>query len=421
VICAALVAIYRPHPWSGASERVNFWAGAVALVMAAQLVPLPAAVVDRLSPHARAVRQAFSLSPVTGALPLSIDSAWTLWAVGVYAGLLALFYVCQTIFAAGGVRIVARGIATTGLLLSAVSLAQEATAHGLIYWHWATPTPVAPPFGPFFNRDHYATWVVMALPLTLGYLRVHAAAHARPEPLPGAGWRTSLRHAADARSLWLAAAICLMLVGLVASQSRAGMAGLLAALAAGALWQRQRPGEARSSAWIAVAVAMAILLALARVDPAGLLRRFGASGGAMAGRLHIWQATLPVVRDFWLTGTGAGTYETVMLAQPREPSLFRINAAHNHYLQMFTDGGLLMAVPIVLAVIAFVRVARGALQRDRSGMFLVRAGALSGLAGAAVQSIWETGWATPANAILAAILAAIVVHEPPRPSGRATG
>jgi hypothetical protein len=88
---------------------------------------------------------------------------------------------------------------------------------------------------------------------------------------------------------------------------------------------------------------------------------------------------------------------------------------------MFTDGGLLMAVPIVLAVIAFVRVARGALQRDRSGMFLVRAGALSGLAGAAVQSIWETGWATPANAILAAILAAIVVHEPPRPSGRATG
>ena len=38
-------------------------------------------------------------------------------------------------------------------------------------------------------------------------------------------------------------------------------------------------------------------------------------------------------------------------------------------------------------------------------------GALSGLFGVAVQSVWETGLTTPANAVLAALAAAIVVHR----------
>ena len=52
-------------------------------------------------------------------------------------------------------------------------------------------------------------------------------------------------------------------------------------------------------------------------------------------------------------------------------------------------------------------------------MFWVRTGAASGLAGVAVQSLWETGLTTPANAALAAVLAAIVIHVPGRfgPSG----
>jgi O-antigen ligase len=208
-----------------------------------------------------------------------------------------------------------------------------------------------------------------------------------------------------------------MLVGLVASQSRAGMAGLLAALGLGA-YLRRRKGAAVTSGWIAAAIAAAVLVVLSRVDVPGLLARVSGAGIAVSRRMEIWQATLPVVRDFWLAGTGAGTYETAMLVYRRAPSLFRINAAHNHYLQMLTEGGVVMAVPIVIAAASFVSASVAALERDRSGMYLLRAGALCGLAGAAVQSIWETGWLTPANAILAAVLAAIVIHHPPHRHSR---
>jgi len=52
------------------------------------------------------------------------------------------------------------------------------------------------------------------------------------------------------------------------------------------------------------------------------------------------------------------------------------------------------------------------LDADRSAMFWVRAGAISGIAAVAVQSIWDTGLRTPANGALFAVIAAIAVYEP---------
>jgi hypothetical protein len=91
--------------------------------------------------------------------------------------------------------------------------------------------------------------------------------------------------------------------------------------------------------------------------------------------------------------------------------LFRINAAHNHYLQVAAEGGLLIGMPVAVALALFLRASREALAADESAMYFLRAGALGGLVGVAVQSVWETGLTAPANAVLAAIVAAMVVHR----------
>jgi O-antigen ligase len=151
-----------------------------------------------------------------------------------------------------------------------------------------------------------------------------------------------------------------------------------------------------------------------RIDPVTLGTRLAAAPVSAASRLAIWRDTLPVIRDFWLTGTGAGTYETVMLVYQRSTPEVRFNQAHNHYLQLAAEGGLLLAIPLVMGLRAYVRAVHETMTSDTSGMYFVRAGALCGLAGAAAQSLWETGLTTPANALLAAVLAAIVVHVPIR-------
>lgn len=416
-MCLALAAAYRP--WNRDGQPLPRLQVALACYVAGivlQLVPLPRPVLDLVSPAAAATASQLLLAtPVW--MPLTIDRTATTLTLFVNAALVVVFLVALRIFASGGVRMVARGVSMMGLLLSLIALAQDATARGLMYWRWKPLSEGGPPFGPFVNRNHFATWVVLATPLAIGYLAAHAAAHhsrhAPPLPL-----RRRMVVFFDGRGILLAAAACAMAVAMVATLSRSGMLGMTAAAAMGTvLWLRHRrnkPGRGRAAWWLAGAAAGAILLIAVSTPFARIAARLAASRVSAADRVLIWKDTLPMIRDFWLTGTGAGTYETGMLVYQRSSPGVRFNQAHNHYLQVVADGGLLLSVPLFLALALYARRAWRSVSAEHAGIYWIRAGALCGLTGAAVQSVWETGLATPANAVLASILAAIVIHEPHR-------
>jgi O-antigen ligase len=383
---------------------------AIVLAMAVQLLPLPTSVIVRLSPEALRISERLRLGPLPPAMPLSVDPAAGAWALSVMAGVILTFLASRRIFDTRGVRIVVRGISGIGLILAAIALAQDATARGLMYWRWKPIEEGAPPFGPFVDRNHFATWMILAVSMCLGYLVAHVAAHRR-SAAPGSSWRRSLPQALDARAIWLAASVCLMLVALAASLSRSGLVGMAAAIIVFSMSRASQPGTSAGGRWVTVALGAALVVAAIRVHPATIMQRFGAAGVAAQDRVAIWRETLPVVKDFWVTGIGAGTFETAMLAYQRAPSPFRINAAHNHYLQVAAEGGLLLGIPVLAAIVLFVRLAMERLAQDDTGMYWVKAGAVSGLAGVALQSVWETGLTTPANGVLAAIAAAIVLHR----------
>ena len=87
------------------------------------------------------------------------------------------------------------------------------------------------------------------------------------------------------------------------------------------------------------------------------------------------------------------------------------NQAHNHYLQVAAEGGLLLVGSVMVVLAAFARRGARRIASDASGLFWIRAGAACGLGAVALQSVWETGLVMPANASLAAVLAALAVHE----------
>ena len=127
-----------------------------------------------------------------------------------------------------------------------------------------------------------------------------------------------------------------------------------------------------------------------------------------------------LLRRFWLTGTGTGAFQMAMVVYQRSSPGKLFNQAHNHYLQAAAEGGLLLCIPIAAAMAALVRGCTRALSADRSGMVWIRIGAISGLIGVAVQSLLETGLTTPANGVLAAILAAVATHAPAEPTAPRT-
>ncbi len=121
-----------------------------------------------------------------------------------------------------------------------------------------------------------------------------------------------------------------------------------------------------------------------------------------------------MARDFWLTGAGAsaGAYQRGMLVYQQGSRQFFYNHAHNEYLQLFAEGGALLAVPAAVALVAGAVLVARQLRADRSPLFWLRAGAVAGMLAVAVQSIWDTGLRIPANAALFAVVAAIALHEP---------
>jgi O-antigen ligase len=416
LVLFGLFAAYHPAILaSGPAPRLDRVVLAVIGCVIVQTLPLPGVLARALSPAVQPTVAAISLVPPAGAQPLTIDLQDTAAALALFVAAVAAFLTARQIFAEGGVRTVARSIAAIGLLLSVIAIAQDATSRGLMYWRWKPIDEAAYPFGPFVNRNHFGTWAVLAVPICIGYLTAHAAAHRGPKA--DATWQTRLLAALDGRGALILAAGTLLILATVLSLSRSSMAGLAAALAVGGLFARQRITESSLGTMRpAVLVgALGVLSAIAvwfGVDAGALSGRFTAAGVGVADRLLIWRDTMSVLRDFWLTGTGAGTFQLSMTVYQRSSPGVIYNQAHNHYLQVAAEGGVLLAVPVALALAAFARATADSLRSDRSGMFWVRAGAASGLAGIAVQSIWETGLTTPANALLAAIAGAMVVHQP---------
>lgn len=409
--CILFALALRPAVASrGPARALDLAALATAAVVALQGLPLPRGVVDFLSPHAALVRRALALEPSAPAwLPFSIDARATLWASAVTAGAIALFFAARAVLARGGLRQIVRGISVLGFLFSFVAIAQAATAGRLIYWRFPTEYEGPLPFGPFVNRNHFATWVIMAAPLCLGYL-VARANKAETKSAGSINPRARVARLADGRTLWLTAASAMMIAALLLSLSRSGILSLAGAGAVSMLVLRRRARTGRGW-WLVAVLAVTVGLGISRADMPALADRFIRSGSSVENRLRIWRETAPVVRDFWLTGTGGGTYRTAMLFYQRSDRVVQFNQAHNHYLQATAEGGLVLLAIVAAALGALAGAVRERLASEKSGVYWIRAGAASGLIAVALQSLWETGLVMPANAALAAVLAAIALHE----------
>jgi O-antigen ligase len=391
---------------------------AALLAVAAQLLPVPPAILDRIDPHAVPLRAALSLTAASSSqLPLSISPGDTVSALGIFAAAALLFWTCRQICeAGGGAGRIIRAAAFIGLLASLAAIVlhgQRGPANELLYGIWRPRDAGARPFGPFVNRNHFATWLMMACPLVFGYLL--ARAPAVPEKQRMAQRIVRAAKQLGSVRVWLATAVCLMTLAVVISASRSGIIGLAAAFVASMLLSRAHSGS-QTRGWTIFQIALLVVVVLSFANFNALSARVDetlADAQSDSSRRAIWRDAERVIRDFPLTGTGAGTFGSAVGPYQTSVPGFSIGNAHNQYLQVAAEGGALLAVPCILALVSFLTLFRHRLTQDRDSTFLVRAGAGAGIVAVLVQSIWETGLRMPANAMLFAVLAAIAIHTPP--------
>jgi O-antigen ligase len=408
---AVLLAVERPAIGRNPARVLDWSLLACLIAVAAQLIPLSATARGRLSPQAFDIDNALRLDAAPRVLSrhaLSVDVESTAGALALGAAYIGLFWSARAIFARGGVRTVTRGVTWFGLALTVLVAVQRATSPKMLYWYFRPLNAGASPYGPFVSRNALATWLAMAVPLVIGY----AMARHRSDTRTGLGVAARVE-AIDAVQLWLGAAACLMMGGLFGSMSRAGIIGAAVGLLVFIALSRTQIESGRRLVWISGALAALIAAASLFANFGALAMRLQATtDSGVWGRRAIWRDTWRMTQDFWLTGVGAGAFERGMLVYQEGSRQFFFNHAHDEYLQLAAEGGLLLAVPAAIAVIAGVSLIVDRLRRDRTPIFWLRVGAVSAMIAVAVQSIWDTGLRTPANGALFALIAAVALHEP---------
>jgi O-antigen ligase len=419
-VLAALVAPQRTFRFPTFTRPLDRALMALVAAVLLQAVPLPAAVVRILSSQALPLRDATRLSMTdAGWLPLSIDPIATLYAASTLALGILTFWIARGVFSGGGsTRHFCRVLGWMAAALAIVAMVQKATRPGLLMGVILTEARNANPMGPFLNRNHFAAWMLVASAAAVGYVIAHLQIH----PAYRERFRVAFTHFLASGALLSAICATVSVGALLMTLSRSAAAGLGAAALAGAWLGRDRLRIERTSFPTVLGVAGVAILALtAFIDLEGWLTRLQQSLGYVESdfsRLTIWRESLPMIRDFAITGTGAGTYSQAMM-QYQESRYWigamrgwaHFNNAHSHYVQVACEGGLLLVVPLALALYQFVTLGIAAIRADKGEVFWIRVAAGAGLAGLAVQAVWEVPLVMPANAVLAGAIAGLLIYR----------
>jgi len=426
----AALAAYRHRPMPRSARVVVLALLVVLAATSLQVVPLPPGVLATVSPGTDAFLRDFDLTYAMSDTQLPdgtvVAAAWHPVSIAPRATLLALAFIAAfTIFFAGLVRALSPErarrlvalIVAFGALLALVGIVQKALlgdhawAGMKIYGFWAPANLLSTPFGPYVNKNHFAGWMLMGVPLALG-LGIGIAERA----LRGRG--------ADLRAglLWLSSpaggraqlafiAAFLMAASLLMTRSRSGVGCLLAALVLMSVAARRRFGSARAglAAFGSLAALFLIVFALAGAD---LAARINNRIDAMELRRNIWTDSARIVGDFPVAGTGLNTFGTAMITYQTTQKDQHFQEAHNDYIQVLVEGGLLVGLPVLASILLSVRGIRRrfAAKDDDAVTYWIRAGAATGLMAIAFQAFVEFSLQMPGNAVLFVTLLAIAMH-----------
>ncbi len=129
------------------------------------------------------------------------------------------------------------------------------------------------------------------------------------------------------------------------------------------------------------------------------------------GRTHFWAMTVESIRAHPLVGTGLGAFAFAYTRYDTANGLFRVEQAHNDYLQVLADTGV---VGGIIAVAFFVMLFRTGLKRVRVADKYrrgVAAGALAGCVAVLIHSFFDFTLQTTANALLFFIIVALATLD----------
>jgi O-antigen ligase len=260
--------------------------------------------------------------------------------------LLCLFFAaCLTVVnSAARLRRLATVVTIFGFAYAFYAILQSVLSPDKIYGIYA---PAAIPFGSFVNRHNFAAVIEMAVSIPLGLLFVGAVDR-------------------DKRLLYIVAVV-LMGSALLLSGSRGGLVAFALQLVFLVLISSRASARRRTGLKITLSLLLIAGIVGGAIFTGGdtSLTRFAESAtrqNVSSDRFEIWAITLRMIGDHMPFGTGIGAYATAFTRFDTSGGAFRVEQAHNDYLQVLSDAGI---VGLILGFLFLYWLAREGLRNTR--------------------------------------------------------
>ncbi len=399
VLCFAALAHGAVESWSIAIVKllaavlVLLWS--LKIILEKRLVlTIPAAIWPLLSFLLLGLVQSVSFRSAS----LSQDIEATRGTVAIYITVLVMFLLSANFFAnRERLRVMVNFLTFFGFALSVFALLQYFTWNGKFYWIRPTLSELGSPFGPFANHNHFAGYLELLLGLPIALIVARAI---RREERIFYGFLAAV-----------------MGVTLLFSLSRGGMVSLLIELMFIAFLSSRisRQGERAAPSGfgrglVVIALVATIFLGALWIGADPVVNRVVGDNqdSFSTSRTWVWKDAWKVFQSYPISGAGVGAFQTVYPHRSDYDGIYGYVAqAHNDYLQVLADGGIIGGVLALWFIGVVLRdVMRGMRAHDPliAGMAL---GSGAGIVGLLTHSLFDFNLQLPSNAMLFLLLCAI--------------
>ena len=394
-----------------------------------QIVPLPASIVKILSPRAYGIMFGLvrdGLAAPSPWLTLSLAPSATLSELvlilccGIFG-----FLVLRTVRSRRQVEIFVLVMIGSALFQAFYGMAETFSGSERIFGY-AKKYYLGCVTGTYINRNHFAGFMEMIFPLSLGYLLVKARYFAMEK---GLSIRQKILWFGQESLQWtllLGLVPVLLGVALVFSKSRSGITVLfltiiLATLAVAA-WREfsddsadpgtveERRGQKRRFGRIIRIIFAAVLAMVAWLGVGPVIERFAEMDLSREGRLVVMKNTVEMIGDYPWVGVGKGTYVDAYAMYEKVDDRVKLSYTHNDYLEFAAENGVVSGGALAAAGIGLA-VWLAAMWRRRRSSFAkgIGLGAMLGVTAILIHGFTDFNLQIPANAVYFTALAMLGV------------
>ncbi|MBU1420035.1 MAG: O-antigen ligase family protein [Proteobacteria bacterium] len=326
------------------------------LWMFLQLIPLPPPLVKVISPGIyQAYAPLLNLQETSLWIPLTVNQKATLLEA-LRLTSYAVFYILtvQLLSRNETLTKTVRIIAWLAMAIAFLAIIQKFTSPDEIYWFRPTPEN-AGTVGPWVYHNHYAGFMELVFPLVLALFFHYRPSFTYQQTLRA---RTVAIFTAPGSNMhfFLGFGIILILASVFIALSRGGIISISLGLLFFLLLLARK--NSASGKLLPLILLGSVLLAVTWFGWEPILTKINRTvtetGGIADGRLLVWQDCIPLIRDFLFTGSGFGTFINVYPQYSTLPTSAIFDHAHNDYIELVTDGGLigfLLAAWFVITII----------------------------------------------------------------------